>query len=195
VTRLIEVEIAGPTCGNLLFKPCERVVRGRYEVGLATATDPAAGMVTQKYGGTIPGQVLGLDLDTGRGYVREPLWTEEWRELRARLDHHRFKLEPPEAEFKDVHVPTWVYWLARAVEGGIAKLLKGSLPKSHQVDGKPRKVFYVRPASQSVNGEVGQDVKDALARRDQQIQAQQEQIDRLIALVSEQKAAPAKPKP
>ena len=86
----------------------------------------------------IPGQRLGIDPD-GTGYIHEPLHDEQFAPIREKIAKAGMSLEPPVQEFTGIDLPTWTFWLAKAVECGIAKVVSGKLPE--RIDGEPKRNF------------------------------------------------------
>lgn len=127
MSNVIEVEVNGARNGNLFFGPLARRVRGRFELSRAIERDKEAGNLTRSWAEPIPGQRIGIDLDSGDGYIIEPLHDEAHDAIRQRIQKtHR--LEPARQSFNGVHAPTWLYWLKRAVDANHAKLMGGKFP-------------------------------------------------------------------
>ena len=55
-----------------------------------------------------------------------------------------YRLEPKHQTF-EVHIPSWLYWLSKAVECGLAKVVKGELPDT--IEGEPIKNLSWRSRS------------------------------------------------
>ena len=96
-------------------------------------SEPMAKIEASKWPGPIPGQRLGVEPD-GTGFIREPLHDEEHAPLRERIERTGVKLEPAVQTFEDVDLPSWLFYVKRAVEAGIAKVVKGELPT--RIEGK-----------------------------------------------------------
>ena len=93
----------------------------------------------------IPSQRLGIDLE-GLGYIAEPLHDAENAVLREKITKQGAKLEPELQTFSNIDLPTWYFWMKRAVEAGIAKVVKGKLPD--KIDGQPRVNFVTNEPTQ-----------------------------------------------
>lgn len=154
---LLEIEVDSPLNSNLSFLPIQRTVRGRFDY---LRTKEPTHETTRS--GPFPGQVIGLDINNGKGYVREPLHEVGNQHLRKEIEG-RFSLPPERVEFPSAHVPTWLHWMKKAVESGQAVVVSGRLPDI--IDGEPRTRFYIAP--------VRKDKKD-------------EQIEKLVALAEQQ---------
>lgn len=133
---VIELEIDTPTNGELVFKPFDRRVRGRIDFN--RMGNPNAHQFTRTYPKGIPGQVIGTDGKTC--WIREPLHESE--NVSARHEIAKKYELPPEREEFPCDVPTFLYWCCRAVEGGLAHVVKGTLPDRSAIKGKPRKFFH-----------------------------------------------------
>ncbi|MEX1095343.1 MAG: hypothetical protein WED34_04805 [Planctomycetales bacterium] len=130
---MIEIEIDGPRCESLHFAPLQRRIRGRFD--LNKMGEPMARVKAQQWPVPIPSQRLGIDED-GVGYLHEPLHDDENAPLREQIERRGKGLEPKLQRFEHIHHPSWLFWMKRAVESGIAKITKGSLPTT--IEGKPR---------------------------------------------------------
>ena len=137
--KAVEVEIGGPLNECLSFRPLPgRLVRGRYD--LNRVAEPLAKLKSAEWPVPVPGQRIGVDAE-GIGYLAEPLHSPEHKPLREKIERAGMRLEPELTTFEGVDVVSWLYWLKRAVEGGIARVVKGALPD--KIDGKPRKNFIM----------------------------------------------------
>ena len=144
--QALEIEIDGPRNEALLFAPLQRSIRGRCDLMRLGA--PECILEAQKWPGPIPSQKLGIDPD-GNGYLEEPLHAPEFSPHRERIEKKMgMKLEPAVQEFPGIHLPSWLFWIKRAVESGIAKVTKGKLPDV--IDGKPR-LNYVLAEPEATN--------------------------------------------
>ena len=88
----------------------------------------------------IPSQRLGIDPD-GNGYIREPLHDGEFAPIKEKIEKMGMKLEPAVQEFPAIDLPTWLFWMQRAVESGLAKVVGGKLPD--HIEGKPKMNFVL----------------------------------------------------
>jgi len=136
----IEIEIDGKRNEAFHFRPLGRNVRGRFD--LTRETEPLAMMKRNEYPLPIPSQRLGLDLESGEGYVAEPLHDIEHTAVRDVIERRGFKLPVDREAFAAVHVPTWLFWIRRAVESGLARVVKGELPAT--IEGEPQKSFITK---------------------------------------------------
>jgi len=140
---IVEVEVDGSDNGCLLFQPLGRRLRGRWvwdRVGT-----PYAAMVAARWPAReIPGVVIGLDRGRRVGYVREPLADPEHESLRQYIEQQRGEAIGPQLEESaGVDPPTWEFWMARAVEAGFARVIRGRLRSIGEIrKDKPRVSFF-----------------------------------------------------
>ena len=134
----IEVEIDAARNESLRFRPLQRTVRGRFD--LNRVAEPQARLQSAAWPVPIPGQRLGIDA-AGSGYLLEPLHDTANASIREKIEKAGMRLEPELTEFPDIDSPTWLYWIKRAVESGIARVISGNLPKTFE--GKPKKSFLI----------------------------------------------------
>lgn len=80
----------------------------------------------------IPGQILGIDVETGEGYLLEPI--HQHPNIKANIEKRGMNLEPERQDFPNVEVNAWLYWFKVAVDAGKARVLKGELPESIPYD-------------------------------------------------------------
>lgn len=125
---------------DLYFAPLGRRVRGRVDPARVTKKNADAARLMSEWP-VVPGQVLGYDFASGCGFISEPLHTEEHASVREHIEKKGFGLEPEKQVFQGQHAATWVYWMSRAVESGMAKVVSGAFPS--KLDGEPRKRFLV----------------------------------------------------
>jgi hypothetical protein len=135
--KTIEIEIDGKHNEAFHFRPLGRNIRGRFD--LVRETEPLAMMKRGEYPLPIPSQRLGIDLDSGEGFIAEPLHDDENTAIRDAIEQRGFKLPPAREAFASVHAPTWLFWIRRAVESGLARIVKGSIPDD--IGGDPQKSF------------------------------------------------------
>jgi hypothetical protein len=128
----IEIEIDGPHNEALHFRPLQRSVRGRFD--LNRMAEPMARMKSAEWPLPIPSQRIGIDPD-GTGYIVEPLHEPGFAPIRERIEKAGQRLEPALQTFDAVHLPTWLFWICRAVQCGIARVVSGKLPD--KIEGTP----------------------------------------------------------
>lgn len=138
---LLEVEVDSPRNDSLHFLPASKRVRGRFDLGRACKTSGAAGKLMNDWPDPIPGQRIGINLRTHEGYIAEPLHEAEHLANRQRIEERKMRLPAERQSFNNCHLPTWLYWLKRAVEAGLARVVKGELPET--IEGEPRKSFHM----------------------------------------------------
>ena len=142
--KALELEIDGQHNENLHFRPLQRSIRGRFDFN--RVAEPMARLKAANWPSPIPSQRLGIDAD-GVGFVVEPLHDDEHAATREKIEARGMKLEPKLQTFESIDLPTWLFWLKRAVESGIAKIVSGKLPD--KIDGVARKNFILNEPEQS----------------------------------------------
>jgi hypothetical protein len=173
MVRIIEpitVEVdAGKSNANLFFQPLGKPIRGRF--GFIRTQIPDAMRLAQKYNGAdIPGQEIRIDPENGAAAILEPLHRPENRAIKEKIEKDGATIPAAEEEFTDIHVPTWLFWLKRAVESGLARIVSGKFPADI---GTPKLSRSYR---------ISEDTEDATAER----------IGRMEKELAEMKAAIAK---
>ena len=133
MVKAIEVEIDDRHNHSLWFRPLQRTVRGSFDYN--RMSEPMAKVEASKWPGPIPGQRLGIEPD-GTGYIVEPLHDEQFAAIRERIVAKGVSLEPALQTFETIDQPSWFFFIKRAVEAGIAKLVRGELPA--KIDGELR---------------------------------------------------------
>jgi len=128
---VIEIEVKGQN-RDLYFEPLGERLRG--ELDFQKIREPQARLLADRWPNPIPGVHLRLDTNTGVGSILDPLYDEQFRATREQIEK-QFKLGPAETTFEEVHVPTWIDRMQRAVKAGHAKLVKGEFPA--KLPGKP----------------------------------------------------------
>ena len=133
----IEIEIDGKRNEALRFRPLQRTIRGRFD--LNRVAEPQARMKTTEWPEPVPSQRIGIDLDAGTGFVLEPIHQNPV--LKSRIEKRGLQLAAEREEFKNVDLPTWLFWIKRAVDSGLAKVVVGELPA--KIEGEPQMDFIV----------------------------------------------------
>jgi hypothetical protein len=142
MTPLLEVEVDGGDYNrDLFFPPLGRRVRGRMDAARAVKHDKEATGLISMWPQTVPGMRLGINADTGEGYLAEPLHADEYTVTREVIANRKLKLEPAVKIFP-ADKPTWLYWLKLAVDSGAARVTAGALPKT--IEGEPKTAFVVQ---------------------------------------------------
>jgi hypothetical protein len=137
----IEIVIDGPRNENLQFRPLQRTLRGTFD--LNRVPEPLARMKTAEWPRPIPGMRISVDPDKATAIVIEPLHSAEHASMRARVESIGVKLGPAVEPFESIDVPTWLYWMRRAVGSGVAKIVDGKFPAIDEA--KVQKNFITKP--------------------------------------------------
>lgn len=138
----VEVEVCGPNGQQLVFAPIGRSLRGY--VDFSQAKSKSAMSLRDRWPDPIPGQVLGIGED-GAKYVREPLYEPRYSATRKRIDARCVELPPERETFDSETAETWLYWLRRAVDSGLARIIKGELPAIESFPADVKKDFIFAP--------------------------------------------------
>jgi len=137
MVKSVDIDIDGTRNECLDFRPLPgRTVRGRFD--LNRVAEPLAKLRTAELPEPVPGQRIGIDAE-GVGYVAEPLYDVEHAAVRERIERRGLRLPPQRESFDGIDVVSWLYWLQRAAESGLARVVSGKLPE--KIDGEPRKNF------------------------------------------------------
>jgi hypothetical protein len=141
MTPIVEVEVDGGEYNrDLFFPPLSRRLRGKMVVARAVKRDKEASSLVSTWPQDVPGMRLGVDANTGEGYLVEPLHSDEYTITREVITTRKLKLEPAEKRFP-ADKPTWLFWIKRAVESGVAKVTAGAVPD--EIEGEPKTAFVV----------------------------------------------------
>ncbi|MGO8753550.1 MAG: hypothetical protein ACLQNE_47045 [Thermoguttaceae bacterium] len=125
----ITVEVdAGKSNANLFFQPLGKPIRGRF--GFIRTQIPDAMRLAQRFDGNdIPGMEIRIDPENGAAAILEPLHRPENKKIRERIEKDGSTIPPAEQEFTGIDTATWLFWLRRAVESGLARIVSGAFPK------------------------------------------------------------------
>jgi hypothetical protein len=152
---VVEIEVDNAQNRNLFFLPLQRPVRGRLDFG--READPEAIRLTRDFPTPIPGQRIQFDADREEAALLEPLHGEDHRALRELIARKNYGALEPERQVFPVpkdQQPTWFYWLRRAVNAGLARVVRGALPELTAIRGKVKKSW--------ITPERGPDRKDRM---------------------------------
>lgn len=140
----IEIEVDGANNEHMVFRPLLRTIRGRFD--LLRCRDPKAMELRTKYPVPIPGLCIVLNVDKASAVIVDPLHGPACKPIRERIEARGLKLGPEREEFQNVAVNDWAFWLKRAVDAGIAKVVSGTWPEIDAA--KARKNFILAPKPQ-----------------------------------------------
>lgn len=142
--QVVEVEVCAPKSRNLFFRPAGKLIRGR--VDILTPTTPAELHIRNTWPEPIPGQVLGVNLTTGKKYIRDPLHDAEHASAKRRIEKRGLQLPPERTECDSHSVKTWVHFMHSAVSAGQARVISGTLPAVDSLEGEVERDFiFARP--------------------------------------------------
>jgi hypothetical protein len=172
---IVEVAVENDRNANWFCLPLGKKLRGR--IDFLRANDLS---LAREYPQGVPGQRLSVDTDTGEAVVIDPLHEPGNAAVRDKLAR-RFNVDacPAREPVRRADVASLLYWLKRAVAGGLVRVVRGTLPD--KVDGAVRKRYLY-------GDEPTRDDEDRLLKR-QELAAklammtpkQREEYDRLLA--------------
>ncbi len=174
--ELLELEIDTPQNGPVYFGPLGRRLRGRFDSLRAARHDKDAAVLLNEYPQPIPGQRLVINVDTGECCVVEPLHEEAYAAIRSKIEKAKMELEPARQSVASPHLPTWLHWARRLVQGGSAKVLRGMLPDDN--GGDPQVAFS--PVGPSKPGPMAQMAK-LIERQSAALERQAAAFEKLVS--------------
>jgi hypothetical protein len=137
----IEIVVDGPKNQDVQFRPLQRALRGTFDVN--RVPDPQARLKIAEFPRPIPGVHITLDTDKKTAAIVEPLYEAEHAAIREKIERMGMKLPPQREEFQNIDVPTWLYWMRRAVANGVAKIVEGKFPEIDE--SQVQKNFITKP--------------------------------------------------
>lgn len=149
MSDLIEIEVDSPRNESLSFPPLQQEVRGRFL--FHRVAEPMAMSKAEEWGTEIPGQRIGLNVQAKEGYVKDMLHDPQYQDAKRKVEAHKFKLPSPLEKYPlktQDEIATWIYWMQRVVDAGIAKVISGRLPEKYE--GTPRKNFLSTADSEAM---------------------------------------------
>jgi len=155
---MIEIEVDNGLNGDLLFHPVGERVRGLFLATNVRSED--IGKLVREVP-RVPGQIIAFDEKTSTGFIHEPLQDPGNAAIREQIQKRTEsrlggKVEfPVSKEYPNAHAPTWLGHMRRCVHAGLAKVIKGDLPKEDPSD---MKVGFYSPIRQA-------DPKDAIIEK------------------------------
>ncbi|MCA9109805.1 MAG: hypothetical protein KDA52_07650 [Planctomycetaceae bacterium] len=115
---------------NTRFVPLDRDVRGRFL--LSRVNDGRSMNYKATIPEDIPGQVLGIDLDRGVGYLLEPI--HDHLHIKTMLEKQGYRFEDARQEFPGIDVDAWLFWFKRMADDGKVRIIEGKLPETVNYD-------------------------------------------------------------
>lgn len=132
---MVTIEVDGQKNECLSFRPLQRRIRGRLD--LNRDSEPQSKLAAGEQPGPVPGQRIGFA--DGTGFVEESLHDDDHTVIRERLEAKGFRIGPKREEF-EADETTWLFWIMRAVQSGVATVVSGKLPATLDAS-KARKNF------------------------------------------------------
>lgn len=136
--NLLEFVVEGACNESFYFHSLGRPVRGRFDFGRVPEIAGKAKMSLFPDG--IPGERVGIALDSGEAYLIEPLQEGKHTRERQEVERLGMQIQPARTELGRKHVPTWLHRLKGAVESGLARIVMGELPK--KIMGTPELAIF-----------------------------------------------------
>jgi hypothetical protein len=143
----VEIEVATPQNGNLLWKPTARVLRGRFD----KANIPYSQLPEHfAQWPVLPGLYIRIDARRRTAEIVDPMSLPEHAELLKRFNflqkgQSAFRVEsgPEEPQrfegMTDTQLKTWLYNARRAVDASFAVVRSGNLPTLEEIARLPGK--------------------------------------------------------
>jgi hypothetical protein len=138
---MIEITVDGSRNQNLHFRPLQRVLRGTFDIN--RVPDPQARIEATRFPRPIPGVRIAVDPQARTAAIIEPLHEPVNAAMRERVEKMGLRLPPEREEFKDIDVPTWLFWMRRAVVNELAKIVEGKFPEIDEA--RVQKNFITKP--------------------------------------------------
>ena len=130
----VEIEFDLPNNNQVFFPPLGAPIRGRWDLG--RVKEPAAMAEEATLGRGYPSQRLRLDYDKCEGEIIDPLYDQEYRDVRLHIEHAQKKQIPKLGGPVRANVSTWHYWMRSLVDQQIAKVVKGQFMDTKAVVAK-----------------------------------------------------------
>jgi hypothetical protein len=154
----IEVEVDHELGRSLDFFPIGRQLRSRLDFK-QMRSEHSAGLL-KKFPDPIPGQIIGINPSLQKGWIREPLHDARYAAMRKQIEKAEFDLAPEITEIANVDVPTWLFWLRRALDAKCVRVLSGKVPQIAEIEGQPRtERFGVQSRDKTIDTLVAQNQK------------------------------------
>jgi hypothetical protein len=139
MTSILEVQVNTDRSRRVFFRPLGRALRGPAD--FSTARSKSDFDQAKRWPERIPGQVLGINFQTGEKYIREPLHDSEQITNKQRIEGRGLKLPPIRELITSESVGTWLYWIKNGVRDGHLKITAGEIPPESEWPDKPRRSF------------------------------------------------------
>lgn len=172
---ILEVQTRTEQARQVFFRPLGRSLRGPVDFSSrARSKDDYEN--ARRWPEPIPGEVLGINLETGEKYVREPLYDAAHATTREIITQKRgMKLQPQLTPVESESVTTWLHWIKKGVKAGVLRVIQGEIPPEDKWVGKPRLSFIRNEQKPSTN-----QLAEAIDRMTSAIELQTKLLARLL---------------
>lgn len=143
-TNILEIEVDAGRNRMLKFFPVDKPVRGRIDWN--ADPEPNARKMSIDFPTGIPGQHIAFDLSTNEGSIIEPLHEPQHTNTRKAIQRRGMQLPDERQTFANADKPTWLFWMVHLVTRGLAKVVRGELPKD--IGGTPTICSIKQPQSE-----------------------------------------------
>ena len=139
----VTVEVASALNSNLWFRPCERILRGRFAIENVPHGSTPDELAQIFRGNPLPGLYITVDPSRRTAEVRDPMGDPQRKDQLAEVvrrikaarvvmawnEEPTFEKTDRRENLSDTDIKTWLYWMRRAVDSGHAEVVHGSLPR------------------------------------------------------------------
>lgn len=160
----VTIEVDGPHNACLRFRPLQRSIRGR--LAWNRCANPEAHRTAAQFNGAdIPGQHIEFDTDKLTAAIIEPLHLPEFAPVAAEIKK-KMRLPPAREEITGCDRDTYLFWMQRAVNDGLAKVVSGKIPTDYKAEAARRDFVFAprEPSTQDKLTAVLERLADVLER-------------------------------
>lgn len=125
---VLELEVDNDLDRHLHFPPAGCAVRGRLDFLRLCRRDPNAVMLTQPFPRGVPGQRIRIDLAAQQCSIIEALHDADYERERKEIEKRSIPIPQAVELYPGAKVSDWLWASKRAVDAGIAKVVRGSFP-------------------------------------------------------------------
>ena len=125
---VLELEVDNDLDRHLHFPPAGCAVRGRLDFLRLARRDPNAIQLTVPFPRGVPGQRIRVDMAAGQCSIVEGLHDADCERERKELAKRSIPIPEAVEAYPAAKVPDWLWAAKRAVDAGIARVVKGSFP-------------------------------------------------------------------
>ena len=134
----LTLEVDSPKDLNLYFPVIGKRIRGRFDAQRRVTRNPDAARLLGEWPRPVPGQRLKLDTNTSTLTVEEPLHDAGNEDIVALFKKRGIEI-PKTERHENVHVPSCLHIMKRAIDANMARVVEGKLPD--KIEGAMLKSF------------------------------------------------------